>query len=330
MAFNTGIVNLQKEIEKADQRAKAATSGASGSSLGYFNWKPGDKKILRFLTDAVITEDFYDFIVDKEGGTKTFLVDPTDPARIKRYMAPTPGIGWQKEWGTGNLREPQPRQLGVGVAVLRTERPDDSGKLILEDYVYDKDIEGTNYHCRFFGIVQQSVSNFWHTLATTCFSRYGSITTVDYLIERQGEGRKTKYSIIPLPEVAELSTPESVKQFYFYGAEWNKEDPNRYLKCPQTLDKWAEYFSSEERHNFWLTPDDGSAPAGGTATSATAATSSLSSMQSTGLDEFSPATTTNPVASPPADEAQASQPSGTSFASLQETLLGDMKVAPDA
>lgn len=300
MAFNSGMQALQNAIKDSEKRAEAAQSGV-GRSLGYINWKPGEKKILRFLTDDIITEPIYDFIVDNTGQTKNFLVDPADPDRLKRYMSPTPGIGWRKEFQTGRLVEPKPTKKGIGLAVLRKEVPG-GGRTQIEDLLYDKEIDGKTYPSRTFGIVMQSITNFWHTLATSCFSRYGTITNLDYEITRTGEGKNTQYSILPYPEVPELNTVEAVQQFYFYGQEWDEKDELRFLKCPMTLDDWGKYFSGEERYKHWLAPKDGSVQA------------TVQTTSNSGLGEFHSSTTHN-------DEAQAEQTSGTSFASLQETLL---------
>lgn len=258
--FTTGMAHMQEAIEEGKRKAaaaKAAATGASGSSANYFNWKPGDVKILRFLTDDVIIEHFAQFIFDNTGNTKNFMIPPSDPTILERYRSPAPGIGWQQNYRTKALEEPKPKKLGVGIAVLRKEEPNAEGKMELQDYLYEQEIEGTKYLSRHFGIVQQTVSNFWHTLAVNCFNRYGTICDRDYLIERSGEGFDTKYGIIPLDPDPELASAEAVQQFYFYGQPWTQEDPDRFLKCPQTLPQWAEYFSSEDRYKHWLAPKDG-------------------------------------------------------------------------
>lgn len=300
MAFTTGMQALQDAIAQAEQKAEAAKSGGSGKALTYINWKPGEKKILRFLTDDTITEDFYSFIIDKGGQTKNFMVDPSDPHRLQRYMSPVPGVGWRKR-PNAPIEEPVTQKMSVCVAVLREEKPGEDGKLVIEDYLYDRVVNGITYPSRTFGIVQQSINNFWHTLGVSCFKRFGTICDRDYEITREGEGFATKYSIIPLPEVPELNSVEAVKQFYFYGWDWDDNDADRFLKCPQTVLEWANYFSSEDRYKHWLTADG--------ATPTPAPTPS-------GLDEFAKDTTRN-------DEAQAAvmPPSGTKFSTLRETLL---------
>jgi len=303
MPYNSGIQALQNAIKDSEKRAEAAQSGG-GKSLGYINWKPGEKKILRFLTDDMLTEDVYDFVVDNSGQTKNFLRPHDDPDRIRRYMSPSPGIGWRKEFGTNKLVEPKPSKKGICVAVVRTEKPGENG-LQVEDLLYDKEIDGKTYPSRTFGIVMMGINNFWHTLATSCYSRYGSICTLDYEITRTGDGRDTKYSILPCSPVPELNTIEAVQQFYFYGQPWDENDELRFLKCPMTVHQWADYFSGEERYAHWLSPKDGES-----------VQSAAQTVSNSGLGEFHPDTTSN-------DEAQAAAPptSKTAFASLQDTLL---------
>ena len=191
MAFDTGIGYIQQAIQEGKERAEAIAAASGGKSLNYFQWKPGDKKIVRFLTDATITADFASFIVDKTGNTKSFLIDPADPHRLDRYRSPVPGIGWHKNFKTGVLEEPVYRKQSVGIAVLREERMGEDGKLQIVDSLFDKEVEGVTYTSRYFGLVQQSVSNFWHTLAVSCFKRYSTICDRDYEITR-GEGRDRK------------------------------------------------------------------------------------------------------------------------------------------
>jgi hypothetical protein len=255
--FNTGISHMRDAITSAEKRAEAARSGG-GSRLNYFNWKSGDTKVLRFLTDELITAQFAEFIMTSTGTTQNFMIPPNDPHILGRYQSPSPGIGWKQNFKTKALEEVKTREVGVGIAVLRDQKPDpETGKLVVEDYLYEQEIEGVNYLTRHFGIVQQSVSNFWHTLVVSCFNQFGSICDRDYLITRSGQNFDTKYSIIPLNPDPDLDTTEKVKQFYFYGAGFDKDDPQRFLKCPQTLNQWAEYYAGEDRFKYWLTPGEG-------------------------------------------------------------------------
>lgn len=300
-SFLSGMDHLNAAIESGKRRAEAGGGGISpGSALNYFSWKGGDKKIVRFLADDMITGEFYDFILANNGKTQNFMVDPADPERLMRYRSVSPGIGWRKPFNSNTLEDPKKTKRAVCVAVLRTEvRDSETGKLKVEDYLFDREIDGKTYPSRWFGIVQQGINNFWHTLAVSCYKRFGSIATMDYEITREGDGLDTKYAIIPLPEDPVLNNTQIVKDFYFYGQPWNENDPDRFLKCPQTTQQWAEYFSSEARHARYLTPENAS---------------QASAPQQTGLGEFSSTTTHN-------DEAQAMRTSGTEFSTLADTLL---------
>jgi hypothetical protein len=312
-AFSSGMEELQKAIDEGKRKAAAANSGGgTGSSLQYFRWDDGEKKILRFLADDMVTADFYDFIINKSGQTTNFMVNPGDPDRLKRYMSPTPGIGWRKPFKSDKIEEPKAAKKTVAVAVLREEKRNSEGKLVVEDYIYDREVNGVKLPSRFFGIVQQGHKNFWGTILTYGH-RFGGLSGIDLEITRSGASLDTAYNIIPiLPADPALESAEAVKNFYFYGQKWDKEDPQRFLKCPMTTVEWAEYFSSEERHQHWLTPDGGSGPSG------EASRPAWVPPASSGLGEFAAGTTHNPAP----DEAQAGPPpSATTFESLQDTLL---------
>jgi hypothetical protein len=342
--FNTGFGYAEEAIKEAERRAEAAKTFAAGSQLNYINWKPGDKKIVRFLTDAVVTEDFATFILDKTGSTKNFMVDPADPHRLDRYRSPVPGIGWQKEYKTQILKEPYYAKQTACVAVLRDEVPkaDGSGLEVI-DYIYDRDLtdkEGNviaTVPSRYFGLVlQKTASNFWQGL-TTCWARNGTICDRDYLIERSKGSGAASYSHIPIDPDPDLASEQAVQMFYFYGQEWDADDPDRFLKCPQTVTDWAAHYSSEDRYKHWLVPDGVSGLRGttnfppNTTITPPAQTAAVPQAQpaitnpgSSGLGEFHPETTSNPTAV--ADEAQATQlpampTAGTVFGSLKETLL---------
>lgn len=325
-SFSTGMQHMQAAIDEGKKRAEQARQGGGGGKqLHYFNWKPGDVKVLRFLTDDVITEDFAEFIVDKTGNTKSFLIPASDPHILDRYRSPSPGIGWRKEFKSGRLVEPKTRKIGVGIAVLRDEQPGESGKLELRDYVYDQEIEGVNYLSRYFGLVQQSVSNFWHTLAVSCFKRYGTICDRDYQITRTGEGLDTKYDILPLDPDPDLATTEAVRSFYFYGYQWEEADADRFVKCPQTLVQWAEYFSGEERFKFWLTPEGAASTPAASYTPPATVASGWAGDKSDPMGEFAAPTTHNPPETANQPVSAVPPPTGTSFSSFKEGILHKAK-----
>lgn len=322
--METGLSALQSAI-KAGKEASDNKSNFRGPSYNYFTWKPGDKKILRFLTDDILVADFYEFIVSNDGNTKSFLLDPAKGDFVKKYMSPTPGLGWRKNFAPGGgYEEPKLRRIAVGPAVLRDEVPDGKGGIKVVDHFEKIEIKGNTYDARHFGIVQQSLPNFWEILAGMA-GRYGGLTTLDYEITREGERFDTKYHIVPILSADdELKDPANVAKFYGYGRPWPKnphkddkgqeiKDPDqkdveawnsRFLFCPQTLAQWSDNFGSEDRAKFWLTPKDGAQP--------------VAAVEPSGLY-------------PAADEAQASPPpvaavpnnSDTLMASLREGLMGN-------
>lgn len=304
--FLTGMDHMFAAIEQSQQRSASGGSFSPGSALNYLKWEAGEKKILRFLADDMITGDFYDFILTADGKTQNFMVDPDDPERLSRYRSATPGIGWRKPYNSQSLEEPKLAKRGVCVAVLREEvRDPETNKLKTQDFLYDREFDGKTYPSRYFVIVQQGINNFWRPLGSI-HKRYGSLATVDIEITREGGDKNTLYAPIPCAEDPALADKQAVLDFYFYGKEWDPNDEQRFLKCPQTTKQWAQYFSSEERHRRYLAPQ-GAAP--------------TAAPPAAGLGEFHQATTANPVA----DEAQAMRSAGTAFESLTETLLKKAK-----
>lgn len=292
MAWTTGLQALQSAVKEGQEKAKEREESGDFQRLpGYFTWKPGDKKILRFLTNDILTEDFYQSIVCNDGKPRSFLVDPADPERLLRYVSKDPGPGWRKEFGTGELIEPWCSKQTVGIAVQREEVLRE-GKMVPQDKEEDPGK-------KFFGIVQQAISNFWEPLTTGIYERFGDITGRDIEVIRTGTNKQTVYGFMPLNPVPELETVEAIQAAYFYGYQDNQDDPDRFKKCPMTLSEWAVYFSSEERHARWLTPKDGSASARATTTTAAA--------QSSG------------------DEAQAAP---GPFASLRDNLVKNSQAGP--
>lgn len=302
----TGMQAMQEAIKEGKATAAA---NLGGGFYNYFNWKNGDRKIVRFLTDDVITAEFAEWIFTNDGKTKNFLIDPAKGDLLAKHASANPGLGWRRNPKTQQLEERVLRKLSVGAAVLRDEVPDGKGGTTVIDHTYDIDVGGTNYPARWFGVVQQSHSNFWHQISGF-FNRYSTITDRDYEISRSGTQFETKYQIVPLDPDEDLRDLANLQTFYGYGRPWPKKpedgekDPavleaykERFMFCPMTLAQWADYFSGEDRVKHWLTPR-------------------ANTPQSSGLDEFHQDTTHNS-----ADEAQATMSGDTTFASLKEKLL---------
>lgn len=314
MPFTTGMSALQSAIKVGQEKAEQRKAASGGGTLNYFGWKPSEKKIVRFLTDDLLVDDFLLNIICKDGKPRTFLVDPADPDRLSRYMSPTPGIGWKKEYG-GEIVQPYTSRQAVNIAVKREEKLVD-GKMVVSDFISEKEIDGQKLPARFFGIVQQAIGNFWEPLHNGIFERYQSTCDRDIEVSRSAGTKNTTYSFIPLHPIPELDSAEKVAAAYFYGHEWNKDDPDRFLKCPMTVTQWAAYFSGEERYAHWLTPDSGT-------TTITSASPTGVATAGGGLGEFAQGTTSNPGG----DEAQASVPANSQFASLRASLIEDAKKA---
>lgn len=292
MGFKTGL----NEIDKAAE-AKSNNSGAFGPRLNYRNFKDGDKMILRFLTDDIITAKFYDWVLTKRTSQKTgdlisqdFLVDPDGTDWVKHFG------GVQKEYGTNKLITAKPRTQSVAVAVVREEVPSKTGKgkTEIQDKTLLIEVEGVKYKAREFVLIKQSIT-FWEQFRGMT-RRYDTICDRDYEITRVGSDKETHYEIAPIDPQEELRDVDNLHKFYGYGRAWNDEDSDRFLYCPQTLDEWSEGYSGEERATYWLVGEEtDTTPVNGNDGH------QVIDSDGNGLGEFDKDTTSNP------DEAQATK-----------------------
>ncbi len=304
MAFES----MRSAISDASKRSGGG-SAPTITSLSFLSWKAGESKIIRLLDDDPKPFDST-WVLCHDGKQRNFLIDPAKGDFVAKYASPEPGVGWSRNIATKQMEPHVVRRSGFGVAVLRDEIPDGSGGTKVVDALRTVDIGGNHYEGRTFGIVQQSVGNFWDQF-DGYQRRYGTVVDRDYLVERQGDGLNTKYTIIPLDPVEGLRTVEEVQEFYGYGQPYPKRPGDdataaerlswdgRFMYCSTTLDQWLDINSGEDRVKR-LMVGDGATP----------------SVPDRGE---SLGTFTSPVA----DEAQArvAADDGTDFAALKRKIL---------
>ena len=325
--FATGFSALEKMMNDAKARGSA---NFSGPRLSYLNWKPGDRKVVRFLTDEIIPAQAYSFVNVIDGKTQGFLVKPGGEDYVQKYMSPTPGgVGWTTNYATKQPEKAKSRETAIGLVVLRDTRPRAGGGFEVGDLVGPVDYKGESFQGRTFAIIQQSPKNFWGSIKGY-FDMYGTITDRDYVIVRDGGDKDTQYIITPMDPVEELRDPAVLQATYGYGVTHSEDDPQRFMFCPETLNEWGEWYAGEERARSLLVP---SAPAAPEATSSVPqfaptvvapVTAPVTPPASSGLGEFHPTTTHNP------DEAQVAPPvvapsTQTDFNSIRDTLLAPRK-----
>jgi hypothetical protein len=238
--MTTGFGALQKHLKEAAEKAASMGTGR----LGFFKLAANERKIIRFLTDDIKTLPFATRVTGVDGKKYSFAVpDPTNNL-VARYA---------KE---GAYDDSHLKVQTIGVAVLRKEvvippaDPTQRPQVRYEDLITKRD-DGTSE--RTFFVVQQSHGNFWDKIQGF-YDVYHTITDRDYSITRIGSDLQTDYQIAPLdcPADDPLRDPEVLKQHYGYGKAWDKDDPNRFWWCPQTLDEFVAEHSSERRIKRFL------------------------------------------------------------------------------
>jgi len=232
--------------------AMAKPQGQNFTRSNYFRWADGDTKIVRFLTDDIITANFYEYVLDANGKFQNFLYAPDVFGEGTEDFVKKYGGKVYENGKSGPLIDPKLIERVAGIAVLRKEVPKAGGGTEIVDYTEDITVGDQTYKSRWFGIVRQAKKNFWGQLLQLGM-RYGTLCDRDYEIKRTGSALDTTYTAIPLEPIQELKDIDVLHKFYGYGKPWDKEDPQRYLYCPQTLHEWAEYYAGEERVKYFLT-----------------------------------------------------------------------------
>lgn len=277
-----------KAAKKAAERKK---SGFSGNRLVNFYWTDDDEnreKVLRFLTDDVITASWYEYVVggkpDKEGKqySRDFIA-PGSIAHDRRQADGDPDDGpftgeliypelegerdfflENNIWLPDFKKKPRPpaksqTEKVAGLAVLRDVVPENvngrrrnipKDKLVKRVWT-DKEGEEHEEEGFQFGIVRQGVKNFW-TQLFGWFEEYGTICDRDYRIVRSGDRLDTTYSIRPLDPDPDLLDPEQLAERYSPPIdlrEWAVERAKY-----ETADRWVNW------ENYQDADDEGEAP----------------------------------------------------------------------
>jgi hypothetical protein len=238
---------FQIGFQAVQQAADRSKSRGSGPFLRYILWEPEETKIIRFLTDDIITAPFYEFVQNAQGSASDFLILPGMDKTFGQFVNPATGIGLVRGMGDerGKMVNPTARVRTVAPVVVLTEEADG-----VHDAVREINIGGSQYLGREFGIVKQSDKLFWSTMGLYN-SRYGTICDRPYQVKRTGKGLDTDYGIIPLDKDPDWTDNETglaaLQERYGYGKTQDREDPDRFMYIPMTLLQWAEKHASEDR-----------------------------------------------------------------------------------
>lgn len=286
-----------KSVEKAVERSETRTG--DGRYLPSIYWVDDKKaggdehhKIVRFLTDEVLTAGFYNFVkggpvVDGKQRGRDFIApeslvkdveDPDTGEVIHENVPLWPEVAEERNYFThNNIKLPtykgdiKPAKIGertVGIAVLREEKKIDGRMRVVDKVVKRewKDDEGKEHSEEglVFGTIKESHKLFWSTLVGY-FNRYGTICDRDYEIIRRGEKLETTYVIMPMDKDAsldDLDTVEKTKAKYWAEVKTERDEyeevevlvPGQLSdgKCPMNLKDWALPKAKYDNAKEWL------------------------------------------------------------------------------
>lgn len=236
-----GLGAAQKAVEQSQKRGGG--SGGDGKYLANIFWKDDRdkeaenyKKVVRFLTDDIITCQQYTFVKGGEDGKRNrdfVVVDSVRDIKDDEGNLVFPELADTKDYFVSNglkldnfKRELVPAEKTrqdriLGLVVIReevSEVVDGKRRLVVRDKMEErtwKDSEDQEHKESglVYGVVSQSRKNFWNTLIGYAM-RYGTLTDRDYEITQNGNGKDRTYTIVPLDQDPELKTPEQLAKRY--------------------------------------------------------------------------------------------------------------------
>lgn len=243
---------------------RQASQGGGGDFLQSIYWQDkansseeDRQKIVRFLTDDIVTAKVYSFV---KGGPKGKARDFISPYSLYDDEDGSPNFDWVPEardyfednnillpdfYGKPTPAEKYRKEQAYGLVVLREEVPNPDGNYpptIIRDKIvhreYEKDGKVEVYNGPVYGYIKQGFPNFW-TLLVGFYNRYHTLTDRDYVITRQGNDKNTKYHIVPCDkdQAPDLVTPDQLEERY---------DP------PQTLEDLMKHLSDYEAAKNWF------------------------------------------------------------------------------
>lgn len=270
-----------RSVEKAVERA-ANKGGGGGTFLSGIFWQDDKakggtdyRKIIRFLTEDVITAEVYEFV---KGGSKNIGIDwfavetlrdddgnrlwPEELANERDYIK-TNDI-WLPDY-KGNLKSPKDyaKERSFGLAVVRdvvTEIVDGKRRVKVVDLESEREWEDSDGNKKSekglqFGYIKQAYKNFWATLVGY-YGRYDSICDRDYEIIRSGSGTDTTYIIMPMDRDAapDLIPKDGQTQMEVLRERYFAKTPEERTPyhCPMELKDWVISRSKYDECARWL------------------------------------------------------------------------------
>jgi hypothetical protein len=258
-----GIAAAQKAVEQSQKRG----GGGGGNYLSNIYWKDdrdkdGEhyKKIVRFLTDDIITCKMYNFIKGGEDGkfSRDFIaVDSVKGITNDKGEPVFASLKDEADYFVSNgvLLTNFQKQLvpaekvqakrTVGLAVIReevTEVVDGKARLVVRDKQFERKWTDDNGKEQtetglLYGVITQAHKNFWATLIGYANRYGGTLIDRDYEVTVTGNGGDRLFTIVPLDKDPELSTQEQIDKAY---------------SPPMTLTEWVEDRAKYDNIAEWV------------------------------------------------------------------------------
>ena len=218
------------------------------------------------LPTTCLTVQFYEYVVNNQGKFKTLSSPPICTQARPNWQ----GEDWVKSTAATNWRTPCParrsrrlRRNALPASRCSARRPRAKSTARPSSATRTTSTRPTSA-----GRTTRPVGSASSSRATSCSGIRCRAITTSSAPSATGTTRSgasvgridTTYQIIPLARGRRLRHPRAAGVLRLrpqVDPVKIKDDPERFLYCPQTLKEWAENYCGEERVKFWLEKQDG-------------------------------------------------------------------------
>ncbi len=226
MAYRRGYAAVEESIEAANAAGDFTpfTLTHPIQALWNMTWKDGETKVVRFLTDGVITIGFHNFIQTRDGKRAEFV----DTSQLQGELQ-------RPDWIAAHIKDEKgkplrPTNQTIGIVVERKLNPDTrewedvTAEFEVPSNPDDANSEKVTVEWPRFWVIKQGI-RFWSQV-DAYWSDLGTTTDRNFKIKRTGSSaQNTNYTVMPdLKD--DGATAASLAELYDIPAvEGYEEDP---------------------------------------------------------------------------------------------------------